>query len=168
MLLKATPQEKSFQIIIFSKYMPRSGIPESYSNFIFGSLRGTYTIFHSCCASSHFHQQRVLLYALSNARLSTSAWTVAFQAPLSRGFPGKNTGVGCHFLFQGILPTQGLNLHLLHLLHCQPLSLPLAPAVLFTTSEMRKQPQYPQTDKQMSKEDVVHTYNGILLSHKKE
>ena len=24
-------------------------------------------------------------------------------------FPGKSTGVGCHFLFQGIFPTQGLN-----------------------------------------------------------
>ena len=29
-------------------------------------------------------------------------------------FPGKNTGVGCHFLLQGIFPTQGLNLGLLH------------------------------------------------------
>ena len=29
-------------------------------------------------------------------------------------FPGKNTGVGCHFLLQRIFPTQGLNLHLLH------------------------------------------------------
>ena len=29
--------------------------------------------------------------------------------------PGKNTGVGC--LLQGIFPTQGLNPHLLHLLH---------------------------------------------------
>ena len=28
--------------------------------------------------------------------------------------PGKNTGVGCHFLFQGIFPTQGLNPGLLH------------------------------------------------------
>ena len=28
-------------------------------------------------------------------------------------FPGKNTGVGCHFLLQGISPTHGLNLHLL-------------------------------------------------------
>ena len=27
--------------------------------------------------------------------------------------PGKNTGVSCHFLLQGIFPTQGLNLHLL-------------------------------------------------------
>ena len=28
--------------------------------------------------------------------------------------PGKNTGVGCHFLLQGIFPIQGLNLGLLH------------------------------------------------------
>ena len=25
----------------------------------------------------------------------------------------KNTGVGCHFLLQGVFPTQGSNLHLL-------------------------------------------------------
>ena len=29
-------------------------------------------------------------------------------------FPGKNTRVGCHFLLQGIFPTQGLNPRLLH------------------------------------------------------
>ena len=29
-------------------------------------------------------------------------------------FPGKSTGVGCHFLLQGIFPTQGLNPGLLH------------------------------------------------------
>ena len=37
-------------------------------------------------------------------------------------FPGKNIGVGCHFLLQGILPTQGSNLHLLHfrmILYCR-------------------------------------------------
>ena len=28
--------------------------------------------------------------------------------------PGKNTGVDCHALLQGIFPTQGLNLCLLH------------------------------------------------------
>ena len=38
-------------------------------------------------------------------------------------FPGKNTGVGCHFLLQGILPTQGSNPHLLH---WQAGSLPLS------------------------------------------
>ena len=31
-------------------------------------------------------------------------------------FPGKNTGVGCHFFLQGIFSIQGLNLYLQHLL----------------------------------------------------
>ena len=56
---------------------------------------------------------------------SAIPWTVALQAPLSMGFLGKNTGVGCHFLLQGIFQTQGLNLHLLWLLHWQADSLPL-------------------------------------------
>ena len=29
-------------------------------------------------------------------------------------FPGMNTAVGCHFLLQGIFPTEEWNLHLLH------------------------------------------------------
>ena len=41
--------------------------------------------------------------------------------------PGKNTGVDCHVLLQGIFLTQGLNLHLLHLLQWQAGSWPLAP-----------------------------------------
>ena len=45
--------------------------------------------------------------------------TVAHQAPLSRDFPGKNTGVGCHFLLQRIFATQGSNPHLLCLWHWQ-------------------------------------------------
>ena len=40
---------------------------------------------------------------------------------------GKNTGVGCHALLQEIFPTQGLNPHLLLLLHWQACSLPLVP-----------------------------------------
>ena len=43
----------------------------------------------------------------------------------SRDLLGKNTGVGCHFLLQGVFPTQGWNTHLLHLLHRQMGSLPL-------------------------------------------
>ena len=41
--------------------------------------------------------------------------------------PGNNTGVGCHALLQGIFPTQGLNLHLLCLLHWQVSSWPITP-----------------------------------------
>ena len=44
--------------------------------------------------------------------------------------PGKNTGVGCHTLLQGIFLIQGSNLHLFCLLHWQVDSLPLAPFVL--------------------------------------
>ena len=40
-------------------------------------------------------------------------------------FPGKNAGTGFHFLLQRIFLTQGLNPHLLHLLHRQADSLPL-------------------------------------------
>ena len=38
-------------------------------------------------------------------------------------FPGKNTGVGCHFLLQGIFPTQGLNPGLPH---CRQMLYPLS------------------------------------------
>ena len=40
--------------------------------------------------------------------------------------PAKNTGVGCHFLLQGIFPTRRSNSHHLHLLHWQADSLPLS------------------------------------------
>ena len=41
-------------------------------------------------------------------------WTVACQTPLSMDSPGKNTGVDCHSILQGIFPTQGSNPGLLH------------------------------------------------------
>ena len=41
--------------------------------------------------------------------------------------PGKNAGVRCHALSQGIFLTQGSNLHLLCPQHWQVGSLPLAP-----------------------------------------
>ena len=39
--------------------------------------------------------------------------------------PGKNTGLGCHAVLQGVFSTQGSNLHLLCLLHCRQI-LPLS------------------------------------------
>ena len=65
--------------------------------------------------------------SLSHVRLFATPWFVAYQAPLSMGFSSKNTGVGCHFLLQGIFSTQGLNLILLCLLHWEAGSLPLSP-----------------------------------------
>ena len=68
-----------------------------------------------------------MLSHFSRAWLCATLWTVAHQAHLSWDFPGKNTGVSCHVLLQGIFPTQGSNPHLLNLLHWQVGSLPLAP-----------------------------------------
>ena len=52
--------------------------------------------------------------SLSRVRLFATPWIVAYQAPPSMGFSGKNTGVGRHFLLQGIFPTLGSNLGFLH------------------------------------------------------
>ena len=44
-----------------------------------------------------------------------TSWTIAHQAsPLSMGFLRQEYWSGCHFLLQGIFPTQGLSLGLLH------------------------------------------------------
>ena len=69
---------------------------------------------------------------LSCSVISCSLWPHRLQ--LARllspwNFPGKNTGLGCHFLLQGIFPTQGLKLHLLLLLHWQVDSFTTAPSV---------------------------------------
>ena len=49
--------------------------------------------------------------SLSRVQLFATPWTVAHQASLLHAwdFPGKSAGVDCHFLLQGILPTQELN-----------------------------------------------------------
>ena len=57
---------------------------------------------------------------------SATPWIEVDQVPLSMGFSGKNTGVSCHFLLQGIFPTQESNPRLLHFLHWQADSLPLS------------------------------------------
>ena len=53
--------------------------------------------------------------SLSRARLFATPWIVACTRLLRPwDFQGKSTGVGCHFLLQGISPTQGSNPGLSH------------------------------------------------------
>ena len=52
-------------------------------------------------------------------------WPARLLCPLTSS--GKNTGVGCRFLLQGIFPTQGSNSCLLCLLHWQEDSFILEP-----------------------------------------
>ena len=61
-------------------------------------------LMYRVCVCTHVH---------SYVQLFVTLWTITHQVPLSVESPGKNTEVGCHFLLQGIFPTQGLNLHLL-------------------------------------------------------
>ena len=50
----------------------------------------------------------------SRVRLFATPWTVVYQALPSMGYSRLNTGMGCHFLLQGIFLTQGLNPGLPH------------------------------------------------------
>ena len=77
-------------------------------------------------ASPHSEVYLSLMLSLfSRVRLTVTPLTVARQAPLSMDCPGKNTGVGCHFLLQGVFLTQESNPLLLSLLQWQAGSLPL-------------------------------------------
>ena len=82
--------------------------------------------------------------------LTESPWTVAYQAPLFMGFPRlKNTGVGCHFLLQGLFPGM------------EPVSL-ASPALVgrfFTTEPLGK----PPTVLLQSKQLVVDCFLIIIL-----
>ena len=72
--------------------------------------------------------------SLSHVQLFLTPWPVACQAPLSMEFSRQENWVGCQFLLQGILPTQGM-----HLLHWQSDSLPLSYLVCtFTTIEKKR------------------------------
>ena len=59
----------------------------------------------------------VTVKSISHVQLFVTPCTVDHQAPLSMVFPGKNTGLGCHALFQGIFSIQGSNPRFSCLLH---------------------------------------------------
>ena len=71
----------------------------------------------SVCVPSHS--------VISNSLRRCVLWPARLLCPW--GFPGKNTGVDCHVLLQGIFLTQGSDLRLLCLLPLQVGSLPLIP-----------------------------------------
>ena len=59
----------------------------------------------------------VCVQSFSHVQLFATPWTVARQLLCLWNFQGKNPGAGCHFILQGIFPTQGSNPCLLHIPH---------------------------------------------------
>ena len=68
----------------------------------------------------------VLACARCHVWLFVTSWT-SLPGSCPWNFPGKSTGMGCHFLLQGIFLTQGSNPCFLCLLHWQAGSLPTVP-----------------------------------------
>jgi len=80
-------------------------------------------------------------------------------------FPGKNTGMGCHFLLQGIFPTQGLNPHLMCLLHWQVDSLPLShPGTSSPLAEEGMRPCSHRCQYSALVYSFIHSFNKYLAS----
>ena len=107
-----------------------SGIPISLRNFQFVVI---HTVKHfgivnkievdvflelSCFSYDQMDVGNLLSGSSAFSKSSLNIWKFTgsrtVEAPLPWGFPGKNTGMGCHFLLQGIFLTQGLNSGLLH------------------------------------------------------
>ena len=69
----------------------------------------------------------VAVQSLSRVRLFATPWTVALQAPLSMGFPRKNTGAGCHSLLRRPTPAFHRNSNESELISCSAVSGSLGP-----------------------------------------
>ena len=67
-------------------------------------IQASFLLLNFKCVLSHF----------SHVCLFATPWTVAHQLLCLWDFPDENSEEGYHPLFQGIFPTQGSNLRLLH------------------------------------------------------
>ena len=74
------------------------------------------TPLHCCwkCKLVATMENSMLVYLLSCVQLLQVHGLQPARLLCPWDFPGKNTGVGCHFLLQGIFPTQRSNTGLLH------------------------------------------------------
>ena len=112
-----------------------------------GQARRTFDFYKQFLRFLHNFKVNLLregLLLFSRQVVSDSVATPWFLCPWD--FPGKNTGVGCHFLLQGIFPTsQGLNPRLLHWqVDSLPLSHQGSPYEKVTQLKKKKQHSYRQ------------------------
>ena len=80
-------------------------IDGSPSGFLIPGILQARTVEWVAISFSNAWKWKMKVKSLSHVQLLATPWTAAYQAPLSMGFPGKSTGVGCHRLLQPhILP----------------------------------------------------------------
>ena len=111
------------------------------------------------------HQLLLLLSRFSRVRLCATPETAASQAPPSLDSPGKNTGVGCHFLLQcmkGKVKVKSLS-------RVRPSATPWTAAFQAPPSMGFSRQEYwsgvPSTDERMNK--IWHiSINAVLFSKK--
>ena len=77
----------------------------------FGGGKQNYTVSKSI--------MKVKVLVAQSCQLFETPWTVAYQVPLSVQFSRQEYCSGCLSLLQWIFLTQGLNPHILCLLHCR-------------------------------------------------
>ena len=82
-----------------------------------GTHSGSYSqsLWHQPCPLPNLSEDQKIWcvkYVLVAQSCPTLCYPIDCRNPWD--FSGKNTGAGCHFLLQGIFPTQGSNLGLLH------------------------------------------------------
>ena len=95
------------------RFMSCEVVPASFFFSFLALLLDLSHQFH--CLGCGTPQYSIVIYTLSHVRLFYDP--MDYSQPGSScpwDFPGKNTGVGCHFLLQGFFLIQGWNWHLLH------------------------------------------------------
>ena len=107
---------------------------------------------------------------LSLVWVFAASWTIAPRLLCPWDFPGKSTGVGCHFLLQGFFPTQGSNTSLLCLLPWQEGSLPLSHSCTycFFKAILHRLPSAKSLREDQTTTGHLKTSSSLFLSSQKE
>ena len=109
------PDDNFFFIIYKRQWIGLACQNSKLGSFTLILLSGRFNYLDFCSEMSfkRFEVNQFLKGSVSCSVMSGSLQPHGLQptrALCPRDFPGKNTGVGCHFLPHGIFPTQGSNL----------------------------------------------------------